>query len=96
MRRKYVIIVQGASTDLKNTITKHLLKKKYGYWHWMEDAWLVPSVDSKVSAQELGEWLEKIPGFGTITYLVIEVGPKRTYWGRNIKPAWDWIIQNWK
>ena len=96
MTRQFVIAVEGASKRMKDAVTNLLDGSEYGYWHWMEDLWLIAGVEGDVGAQSLGEWIEEeIPGLSSLNYLVIEIAPGKEYWGRNVKKAWDWMEQDW-
>ena len=88
--------MDGASKELKDIITKRLQGAKYGYWHWMEDVWLVSGVLDGVTPKSFSEWLELTPGVQLITYLIIKIGSPSSYWGRNSKEGWDWMHKYWR
>lgn len=96
MTGHFVIAVDGDAKSVKDAITTRLAAAGYGYWHWMEDVWLVTGVATGVTAQILGEWLEETPGVSSLHYLVLEVAPGKSYWGRNIQPSWDWMSTEWR
>lgn len=96
MSRRFLIAMQGAPAPLINTITKRLHESKMGYWHHMDNIWLVAGVAPGVTAKGFAEWLEQTPGVAATTYLVLEVsGESRDYWGRGPKTGWDWMKSSW-
>ena len=96
MSRQYVIAIEGGSKELRDAITRRLAGAGYGYWHWMEDVWLVSGVPDDVTPQTMSEWLEKTPYFANTHCLIIRVGTPTSYWGRNVKDSWEWMSKNWK
>jgi hypothetical protein len=97
MSRRFLLIMQGASAPLMNTITHRLKASNLAYWHHMENTWLIAGVAEGVTAKNIADWLEQTPGFGETTYLILEIGSDaRGWWGRNTQLAWDWMNSQWK
>lgn len=98
MSNRFILVVDDASKEQRDTITQRLQGLKshgYGYWHWMETMWLVAGVPDGVTPKSFIEWLEQTPGIDKLTYVVFAVNGLCPYWGRNTKEAWDWMLKSW-
>ena len=98
MSRRFIIVVEDATKEQKDTITnriKGLEKHGYGYWHRMENMWLVTQIVETVTPKSFCTWLEKTPGIDKLTYIVFEVNGESPYWGRGNKESWDWMSESW-
>lgn len=96
MGSKYIIAVDGASKEVKDAITTRISGTGYGYWHWMEDIWLVAGVPDNVTPKSFSDWLEETPGCSLLTHIVIKVDTPSSYWGRANKQGWGWMEKYWK
>jgi hypothetical protein len=95
MSSNFVIVVENASKEQRDTITHRLKGTNFGLWHWIETMWLVTGVEDGVTPKSFCEWLEQTPGIDGLTYIVLKVNGPCPYWGRNNEKAWDWMSKNW-
>lgn len=96
MKRGFIVLIEGGTAQLRNTITERLAKSPMAYWHWMADVWLVSGAEVGVTAKSLAEWLELTPGFGSLSYLVFSSENALDWYGRNTPAAWEWMSSEWK
>ena len=93
--RKFVVTVDGGTRDEQNAITQWLYAQEWGVWHYFEDAWLISSASSTMTAKELSEKLETLIGKKSHVVIQIEGQPVITYWGRAAKVGWEWMKKHW-
>ncbi len=100
MTKRFVIGVQGMTKDEENTFRKYLEEKGCGWWHWIDNLWLVVDAKGLLSAQKLRDDLDEIaPGK---THISIEVKAEKTWAGfgpaskeKNGKNMFNWFHKNW-
>ena len=95
MSRSFILVAQGGTAKLQDLVSNRIKAAGYGYWHWMQNFWIVTGLEAGVTPKTFSEWLEQTPGVGQLTYLVLDTD-SADYWGRNNAQAWDWLSRNWK
>jgi len=99
MSRRFVVAIQGIPAPVANAVTKQLQASGLGFWHWMENVWLVTAAPSKgeVTAKSLSDWLAKTPGVPQGRMLVIRADSDSTeHWGIQDLKSWNWFTSEWK
>lgn len=96
MSAKFVFALEGGTKELKDAISKRLKEAEYGFWHYIENLWLIDHAEDDISARQLSDWLEQTPGLTQQSWVVLRVDDgSGDYWGRAVKGAWDWMAEEW-
>lgn len=94
---KYILIaLDKATAEEREAITNFVVAKQWGYWHWFQDLWILPSagIPSNVTAKSVYEEFEKIPALKTTTAIVMAFNEPPEYFGRANPDAWKWMNQH--
>jgi len=97
MKKRFVVGINAPSDQAVQSIRDFFRSKKYGWWNWITNFWLVIDWEGKLSAGELRDELGKIvPGENI---LVLDVSDSRGWSG--FGPSTDkanmfkWIQERW-
>ena len=98
MSARFVVMLDSAPASLQNAITERMKATGYGFWKWIENAWLVDTTHAQLSAKAFSEWLRQTPGFGPKqVHLVLRVDDgSGDYHGHANQLGWPWMEKYWK
>lgn len=88
----FIIALNAGTKELRNEITDFLTRSDFGYWHWIDDTWIVTTPD-RYTSRSLHDEMELNESIKNKVLLVLEVHEPLTYWGRNSDDAWEWLAQ---
>ncbi len=88
--KNIAVCLNVGSPPKRNAITSMFSDKKWAYWHWIDDFWIV-QVPDEFTPRLLHTLIESLPEVGTATILLFEFKGSITYWGRAEEAAWDWL-----
>lgn len=96
MTRRFVILTNELSREQEERFLAYFKDKGYGWWHWLDNAWLIAMVDKTIEVGDLRDKLNEIAP--SVHKLVMEVSP--VSWSgygpsgeeRNM---FDWLHRNW-
>jgi hypothetical protein len=97
MKRRFVIGVEGLSKDADTKFRKFLSDLGAGYWHWIENLWLVTVDNDEISTERISKQLNEL---GSERNLVLEIPEDLDWaaWGRpNVKgrTMFEWLKTTW-
>ena len=87
---KYFILTEKLTSVQKNALT-NALRGKFGFWHWLDDSWLVATKEDKTAGDIYGELIESVPSIAHSRVVVFKVEGDISHRGRLKKRAWEWI-----
>jgi len=100
MKRRYVVAVDRMTKKETDEFVAFLREKGLGWWHWINDFWLLVDRQDRVNAEQLREKLNEIAP--ERTKLVMEVredlgwsgfGPNAT--GEDKNNMFRWLRDTW-
>ena len=97
MRKKYIILTTEESTETSTVLVKYFTDNKFGYWHWINNVWLLDEGAIKRDKVEIRDAIGKLlPSFH---FIVMDMEkPNWTARGDD-SPAnnmFTWLQQNWE
>jgi hypothetical protein len=93
---RLVLMAEGMKPDVANAITERLKASPMGFWHWMDNVWLI-TMTPAMTANEFYAWLKQIPGVSESRFLVLRVDSNSTEHQGLLPPDWwVWFQNNWK
>ena len=95
---KFVIGLNNGSREQRNAITTMLQAKKWGFWHNVEDMWLVAAAPDTLTSKALYEEIISNPLIGESALMVVIRIPSETnmtFWGKAKKDGWLWMSKYW-
>ena len=95
MTQTYVIALDKATKTEKELVTESLRGTSHGWWHWMDNVWIVLDGSGVATAVSWRDHIQNlIPETGR-RILVLEIEPG-AWAGRGPKEGHDWFHENWK
>jgi len=93
---RFIVVLNNGSPAQKNAITALYQSKDWGFWHHIEDVWLLSGVPAGITARAISEELSSMPLIGKHVKLVIQIpsGPA-PYWGNGSEKSWEWMKATW-
>ena len=88
--KNLVIGLNAGSPAQRNELTKLFSEKKWVYWHWIDDLWIV-QVPNEYTPKTLHRKIEELPNIAEPTMLIFEFQGSITFWGRSKDDAWKWL-----
>ena len=94
MKRRFIILVDDATSDEQNRLTDFLRKRPMVFWHYFSDSWLVVDTDAQWSTATLRDQLVKLlPGK---MVMVLHVDNGTTWAAFGAVKNFDWIQSDWE
>jgi hypothetical protein len=98
MKRRFVVGITGLSSDDQTKFVEFLRKEGMGWWHWIDEVWLITSRSESVSAEQIRDYLH---GLKTGTRCVVfEIDEDKSWagFGPNKAPQdmFAWLKTTWK
>lgn len=98
MRKKFIVSIHGLTEEQENKFVEFCTQLGMGWWHYIDNFWLLVTYGGKISALEIRKKLDTISG--NKRCLVIEVTGNMKYAGRGPKEEgnnmFDWLNSEWK
>lgn len=97
MNKRVAIATDGFSPEQKTAFSKWVKSKGFGWWHWIQDFWLLTAPSERLDINEVINKLNEIsPGSNKF---VIEI-PTPAYWtgfGPNTEERnmFTWLKETW-
>lgn len=92
--KSFIVATNSAPTIVRDALTAFLQTRPWGYWHHVNDLWIIAELPDEYTAQKLwNEITTAVPICEPVTMLVLSMDQPRTYWGRGPRPGWDWLKQ---
>ncbi|CAE6909076.1 hypothetical protein ACOMICROBIO_LKFPLAJE_01936 [Vibrio sp. B1FIG11] len=95
--RRYIVAAQELTLEAEQQLKDYFEEQELGWWHWIENFWLVTSYNDEVNANTIFEQINtQLP---KVRALVIEVGniPDWSGYGpKNEKSdMFKWLNEHW-
>lgn len=92
--RHFIMLVDDATTDQQNAVTKSFRGKPQGFWHIFSDAWLLMDPTNQLTVDSLRDHLKAVvPGAWT---LVFPIDRPETWAGYGRSEDFKWLHEVWK
>jgi hypothetical protein len=90
---KHFILLASGTTEQYNQVTQIFQGTNYGYWHWIDNVWLIRSpFDGDTAAGFRNNIMNRIPG---LHFIILETRPRD--WARFSDNKWqEWLDNQWK
>jgi hypothetical protein len=97
MKRRFIVAVSGLDKGDQDAFVKFIREKSMGWWHWIDDVWLLTDRTESVTTTEIRDHLKALNS--SRRCMVFEVPEDKTWsgFGPN-KPPQDmfhWIKNTW-
>ncbi|WP_147400257.1 hypothetical protein [Achromobacter sp. K91] len=96
--RRFVVVVDESTTKEKRDLITQALKKKFGFWHWIGNAWILTDRSGRdSSAAEIRDEVRKVTENAVPQVLVIQIdGETAPSWaGFGKKETFKWFHSTW-
>jgi len=99
MKKQFVIALNSTTEEQEKMFLEYIKSNGFGWWHWIDNFWLVVDTQDKLSAEKLRDDLENI--FPKVRKLVIEIFSESSTWagyGPNgeQRNMFNWLHNTWK
>ena len=98
MRKRFIVSLASSSKAQNDAFLQAIKEKNVGYWHWLDNTWLITNSSGALSASELISMVKSThPG---IYCLVTEIHSSGTTWAgfgpkSEEKNMFKWLHENW-
>ena len=95
---KFIISAKEPVAGRKDIVSRFVDSKKWPYWHWFDDLWLLAEVPESHNAKSIyDELMSAYPDLEEMTVIVFEVkdDSPQSYWGKTHKDGWEWMKKYW-
>ena len=99
VKRRFVVGIDQETSEDTSSFIEYIRQQGFGWWHWIDNFWLLTTRDTQVRTTTLRNKLKEITGGKTV--IVMEV--KSTKWatygpsGEGDSPNISkWLNSNWK
>lgn len=92
---RFIFILEGGTAAEHNAVTKLAQDNGWGFWHYIENAWLLSGVPDSETSKSMSERIRTVFDL-TKTHLVLKIpeSAQITHWGLAQKDAWGWMMNN--
>ncbi|MFS3509318.1 hypothetical protein [Citrobacter braakii] len=99
MKKRYIISLNPATPEQDKKFVAFIKEHGLGWWHWLENTWLLVDRNGRFSAAELRAELKNI--YPKIHMLVIELSDEGDNWAgfgpkSEDQDMFSWIKRNWE
>lgn len=98
MKNRFVVGIDSMSTEQESAFVDYLRSNGYGWWHWINNFWLVVDISNTLTSAKLRDDLMEIAPKTNL--LVIQIKGDHTWAGfgpstkeRNV---FNWLHNSWK
>ena len=96
MSKKFVVGVSGLSDDEKSQFKAFVKENGWGWWHWIDELWLLSTTGNKDST-EIRDKIIEIAQDSNAIVLEIEPVTWRSYGPESDDVSFStWLKRNWK
>jgi len=98
MRRKFAVALDSSTKDQNEQLRKFIKDNGLGWWHWINNFWLLTDKNGKLTAKQIREKLNEFyPGVHCIVLSLDKDGDSWSGFGpRNSdKNMFDWLKNTW-
>ncbi len=102
MSKRFIIALNSSTTEQNESFLQVIKENSFGWWHHLENFWLLKTHDDEATAESVGQHVEKIyPG---VYKLVLELSKDNDSWhgfGPNGDPKegqanmFTWLHGDW-
>ena len=98
--RRFVIAAQGLSNANEEAFMEYVKANQFGWWHWIENFWLITTHNSSISAEDIQNQLNK--SSSNARNIVLEISESKDWvaFGPNAEGAennmFEWLHGEWK
>jgi len=98
MKKRYIICVNDSNKEQNNLFMEYIKENGLGWWHYIDNFWLLTDISGKLSASIIRDQLNIIYG---VRNMVIEINQNSDNWAgfgpqNENENMFDWIQKNWK
>lgn len=97
MMHMYVLAVQGLSAEKEKGLATYLEKRGYGWWHWIENFWIIVTYSEENFSQKL---IDLINEDNAHRIFLLQVHPEKKWHGvgpaTDDKNMFEWLEENLK
>ncbi|AYZ32601.1 hypothetical protein [Serratia sp. FDAARGOS_506] len=98
MRRKYIVALDSSTAEQNEEFRKYIKKNGMGWWHWLNNFWLLTDSEGKKTAGDIRTDIRKF--FPGIRLLVLQIDKEGDTWagfGPNSdeKNMFTWLKSTW-
>lgn len=99
MRKRFIILMNPASTEKNDLLMQWIKDEGLGWWHWFQGSWLLSNSKGHLTATIVRDKLVEI--FGPDHSLVMELRGKDDTWAgygpsSPEKSMFKWIREAWR
>lgn len=98
MKKRYIVSINNASNDQEKAFVQYIKAKNFGWWHWINNTWLIIDYDGKSSAAEIRTDAKDI-FVGEHTLIIEITGDSDTWAGygsnKDGTSMFEWLKKNW-
>lgn len=99
MKRRFVVLIDSANQAQENAFIDFIKVEGFGYWHWLNNSWLLTSHNSQHTAKFIGDKMQTI--FPNVNHMVLRFDDDgMKYWGgfgpaEKDRDMFKWMHENW-
>lgn len=97
MKRRFIAAVSGLNKEDQNKFIEFLRQRGLGWWHWIDDLWLITSRRDEISAKDIRDYLRDLAS--STRCIVIEIPEDKTWAGfgpaKPPRDMFEWIRNTW-
>jgi hypothetical protein len=98
MRKRFIICLNSSTEEQDKLLREFIAENKFGWWHWLNNVWLLFSWDSMLSAVDIRNKIDAI--YPEVRNLVLELNAEFDTWA-GFGPSspeqnmFKWLKENW-
>ncbi|KTS27614.1 hypothetical protein [Pantoea stewartii] len=98
MRRKFAVALNSSSVEQNEKFKKFINENGLGWWHWIENFWLLTDPKGKFTASDIRDKLNEI--FPKVRCIVLSIDNEENSWSgygptSEKKNMFNWIRDSW-
>jgi len=95
--KKFIVALNSSTKDQDEAFQKIIHENGWGWWHWVDNFWIVTSSSTELGSQELYKKVQvAYPG---VRMLISEMENVSTWWGfgpnSEEKNMFKWLFDYW-
>ncbi|ENG7518036.1 hypothetical protein ABVD55_001181 [Vibrio harveyi] len=95
--RRFIVAAQGMSVDAEKQLKDYFQENGLGWWHWIENVWLITSNRDDINATDIHDKIDKSPV--NVRVLVIEIDRSKDWTGYGPSTEnnnmFEWLRTSW-
>ncbi len=97
MKKRFVIAINDSTKDQDELFLEYIGTNNFGWWHWIDNFWLLVDSEGKITAKELHNNVMRI--YSNNFNFVMEVKEIPAWWAYGAKEEhrnmFTWIEEHW-